>query len=636
MIQQPTLPCENGGGSLNNPNAPPAQTGLNNTALKPYVPPALPIGDWQITGINPDICAQNEALNQQTYVAETINISGAPLNIYPLLGIHQQGNGSVLSQGRIIGSTSYPGYPLTGLNQPGQSWWSSQQGSAVTNTAYVGVDFGIKLLANGRTEYEPEAQKWVSVGAINLTQSNNPGQFAQQVKVEITSGDVSPGITFFSGTGNGVLTTNGIGSDATQSVINIVAISSMTFNVYATLPDSTTINLGTLTSDIPFYSTFLNLTIASGSTPFAVGDMFMVPLNYNWKRVGLYNMVQSPLPQTLNLNTLLKVKAIMVTPTMFTGTGSWEVVAFDVLDEMPTTINNIQDLFFNENRDREYGLVPIPLKAQYSPADSVSDLARFGLNILEQYTFVVSFATMVKALGRPIVVGDIIEVIPEMQYDQNLLPIRKFLEVTDAAWQSSGFGPLYNPTTYRFSGQQALPSQETRDIFGTMDTQKYLIADALFTNGVGQQIDTLPLTNTEEIIKNAADAVPEVGSDDRQEIAGIVEYIAPPPRNPSGQPLSAPVGSTPNLYIEDGLPKNGEPYTEGYTLPPIAGVADGAYFRLYYPPETVIAPRLYRFSTVKNAWLFLEQDKRGLYTSAKPSIRSIMQSATRVPLGGKV
>jgi hypothetical protein len=162
--------------------------------------------------------------------------------------------------------------------------------------------------------------------------------------------------------------------------------------------------------------------------------------------------------------------------------GSWEVLNFDVVDSAPTDHNNIQDLFYNENRDRDYAKTPLTLKAQYNIADSITDLSKFGINILDQYSFVCSFAVMVSLLGRPLVVGDIIEVVPELQYDQNLKPVRKFLEVTDVGWASVGFSSAWVPTLYRFSAQQAMPSQETRDIFGTMDTQKFLTPDDFFSN----------------------------------------------------------------------------------------------------------------------------------------------------------
>jgi hypothetical protein len=244
---------------------------------------------------------------------------------------------------------------------------------------------------------------------------------------------------------------------------------------------------------------------------------------------------------------------------------------------------------------------------------------------------------MIQALGRPVVVGDIIEVIPELQYDQNLKPIRKFLEVTDTGWAAEGFSTSWRPTVYRFSASQAMPSQETRDIFGTIDTQKYLLADSILNGGVGEQIDVTPLTTMEEIAKEAADAVPETGSGDQRETRGTKAPVVTAPRNPKGQPKASPVlKGKQNNYIEDGLPPDDQPYGEGYALPDTAHSTDGQYFRLYYQESTKIAPRLYRFSSVKNRWIFLEQDKRSDYSSHKPSVRTILQSPTQQSLGKKV
>lgn len=632
----PTLPCENGGGSLNNPNGTPTQIGTNNGALAPFVPNTPCIGSWEISSLAQDGCVSNDQKRQESYVAETLNIAGAPINIFKLLGIHEQGNGSLLSTGRVIGSTAYPGYPLSGINNAG-SWRSLAQGPAViTTSSFVGVDFGIKLIWTNASEYEPHKQKWTKIAALQITQANTPNEFARQVKVETAEGTCEPGLIQFTGAGSGILTIQSMGSNATQGSVSIVAITSTTFNVYATLPDSSVIGLNTATVGVPFYSTFINFTISAGITPFVPGDIFSVGVNYVWKRIGIFNLIQSPLPQTLNLQKELNVKAVRVSPTLFTGTGSWEVSALDVLDSAPTDINNIQDLFFNENRDRDYGLEPILLKAQYSPNDSINDLAKFGLNILDQYSFTVSFTAMVNALGRPIVTGDIVEVIPEMQYDQNLLPIRKFLEVTDTGWASEGYSTSWRPTVYRFAAQQALPSQETRDIFGTMDTQKYLVADSIFSNGIGQQLDTTPLTQTEEIAREAADKVPEIGSDDQRSTIGQPLPPIQNPANDKGQPQAAPHQGKQGIYIEDGLPKNGEPYSEGFKLPDLIGVNDGDYFRLYYPPETKISPRLYRYSLVKNRWIFQETDRRGDYSSHKPSVRNILQSSTKQGLGKKL
>jgi hypothetical protein len=626
-----TLPCENGGGSLNNPNNPPTVPGLN-----PYTPFKPCVGEWQISSLTPDDCALNDQKRQESYVAEVLNISGAPVNIFKLLGVHEQGNGSLLATGKIMGSVSYPGYPITGVNGGGTPWRTIQAGpSIISAQAYIGIDFGIKRLPSGTTEYEPHKTKWTKVAAIAITQANTPNEWAKQVKVEIADGQCEYAAPIFSGVGDGAMVINGLGSDITQGTITAVAITSTTFNIYATLPDNSVIGLNSATVGVPFFSTYANFTINYGVTAFVGGDMFTIPINYVWKRAGIFNLIQSPLPQTLNLQTGINVRAIRVTPTMFTGSGSWEVSAFDPLDSAPTDINNIQDLFFNENRDRDYSVEPILLKVQYSPADSISDLSRFGLSILDQYSFTISFVSMINALGRPIVTGDILEVTPELQYDQNLKPIRKFVEVTDTGWAAEGFSTSWRPTVYRFSAQQAVSSQETRDIFGTMDTQKYLIADSMLTNGIGEQIDFTPLTITEEIAKEAANKVPEIGSDDQRHIIGQPLPPILAPVNLKGQPTSNAHKGKQNIYIEDGLPPNDEPYGEGFKLPDPSTVSDGDYFRLSYPPEVNIPPRLFRFSTVKNRWLFLESDRRGINSSHKPSVRSILESSTKQGLAKK-
>ena len=71
---------------------------------------------------------------------------------------------------------------------------------------------------------------------------------------------------------------------------------------------------------------------------------------------------------------------------------------------------------------------------------------------------------MIEKLGRPIIIGDIIEVCPEMAYDQNMNLVKKYLEVTDAGWSAEGYTPGWTPLLYRFTAQQLIPGQEHRDI----------------------------------------------------------------------------------------------------------------------------------------------------------------------------
>lgn len=542
-----TLPCPDGAGSINNTDAP-AQVG-NNT---PYQIVAPTIGTWDMSA--KDYCADTFDKIQNDRSAEMLNINGAPLNIYKLLGVHEQGDGDITASGTIFGSQPFPGYPVSNMNSTG--WRSLQTGSAVSGATYVGVDFGNLPSSQYAAATLPSAQpKLTKIGAIAITQGNTANNFARQVRVETNDG-----------------------------------------------------------------------TLQSDGTP-------------AWKRQGVFNLVQSGSPVMLNLQRQLLVKSVRVIPTLFTGSDSWEISGLKVFDSPPTDINNIQDLFFNENRDRDYAKIPLEIKAQYSINNSITDLSKFGLNILDQYSFTVAWSTMTSLLGRPIVTGDIIEVTPELQYDHNLKPVRKFLEVTDTGWAAEGYSPTWKPTMYRFAAQQAIPSQETRDIFGTIDTQKYVVADNFFSQiGVGtQQIDPTPLTQTEEIAKLAQQAVPETGDDIATSTKGAVLPPAAAPVNLNGQPEAlSPVSTTQNIYIEDGLPPPDQPYGEGYTLPDATTAHDGDYFRMYYPESLNIAPRLYRFSAVKNKWIYMETDRRIAASSFKPAVANIMQSSGKQSLKKKL
>lgn len=604
---------------------------------KYVVPDDQCVGTWEISSIDPDDCATTEKQRQESYVAEVLNISGAPINVFRLLGVHEQGEGSLKTQGVLVSSQSYPGFPVSNLMSSG-SWKSLESGLEVASNSYVGIDFGVKKLDNGRLEYAPIKSNFKGIGAISITQSSNLNASAKQVSVQIADGSCEASEVIFTGSGTGELTLFSIGLNAVPCTIRALAISSTQFNVFAVVSGTITA-LGTATVNVPFNSTFANFGI-SQVVPFSAGDMFTFFINYKWKREGIFNLVQTGASQTLNLNKTLKVRAIRIVPTLYAGNSNWEISKIDFLDSPVTNINNIQDMFFNENRDRDYAKSPIMIKMQYSPTDSASDLARFGLNILDQYSFTVAFSTMVKALGRPIVVGDIIEVIPELQYDQNLMPVKKFLEVSDTGWASEGFGPQWNPTLFRFSAQQALPSQETRDIFGTLDTEKYIIPDAILSDQLAEQLDITPLTQTEEIIRAASDAVPEVGSDDTVSTAGVPAPKAKRAYNRKTKPEPAPAVKEDKRHqgslIEDGMPPNGLSFTEGFKLPDPSQSSDGQYFRLNYPPETKIPTRLYRFSAIKNRWIYQETDRRGEYSSHKPSVRSILESDTKQSLKKKL
>jgi hypothetical protein len=317
-------------------------------------------------------------------------------------------------------------------------------------------------------------------------------------------------------------------------------------------------------------------------------------------------------------------------PLFFNGGAGdrWEVNKLELIDYQSTQLDNIEDPVFMENRDRDYATSSIPLKCAYQPIDSIGDLGKYGFSILDQFAFTCSFARMVQVLGRPIIIGDIIEITPELMYDQNLIPVKKFLEVSDCAWSAEGFSPSWEPLLYRFTANQVLPGQETRDIFGTPDQQAYDIDDGTFFSHVGQLQDS-PLTVTENIKAEVADAVPETGQDPSSIASGMPSI----PAAKEGLPLSGRGESDQkDMYVEDGIPPDGAPYSEGFTLPDVATSSDGDYFRLNYAPELNIPTRLFRFSLLKMRWIYQEADMRGTYSSMKPSLRNALVSMTAKPL----
>ena len=312
-------------------------------------------------------------------------------------------------------------------------------------------------------------------------------------------------------------------------------------------------------------------------------------------------------------------------PTSFSGVAlnePWEISKLELFDYQTTRLDDIQDPLLLENRDRDYASQSVQLKVAYQPTDTISDLSKFGFQMTDSYTFTASFAQMVKLLGRPIVVGDVLELPSEMQYDQNLKPVRKFLEVSDTSWAADGYTTAWKPIMYRFQASQLIPSQEHRDILGTVDTQKFLVDDGTFFDGI-EQIQTAPLTISEQVKTEALQEVPEKGTNVTEIASGTSRYSEPGTYD--GR----------DLYVEDGLPPDGLPYTEGFKLPDVADASDGDYFRLNYDPKLNIASRLYKFSSVKNKWIYIETDRRPINTSHKPSQLQVMQQPKVVSLESK-
>lgn len=520
--------------------------GTKNTVDGKYVLPDIKVGTLDYSTSE---CSTNDSAYMANLMAEQMNIGGGPVNIFPLLGVHNQG--STIDQtgsGYPLSSGTPGGFDvLNAFNVNDLSWSSVQQGSDVTTIpAYIGYDFGTKKAwdqivpaPNTRERYFPGEPIRKKISTIKIKQGIDKNNRASQVRVEASD--------------DGVV----------------------------------------------------------------------------WKRIDVVNIPDTDMIVAIKIRANAIYNKWRIVPTFFNGVASnsqWEVVELQMLEETQISLENIEDFLLLENRDRAYCRTSIMMKCSYDLLDVQTELAKFGINIPQTYIFTCSFAMMIMTLGRPVVVGDIVEVPGEIQYDANLRPIRKWLEVTDASWSTDGYTPDWKPQLYRFFAQPILPSVEHKDILGmpgqvnaTQSDTDYLL-NGLLQNDQAQEAN-------EFIKQESLDAVPQTGDDS----ADIM----------SGKPLIKKRGiyDGNDLYVEDAIPPDGKDYTNGDTLPAVNTISDGHYHRLTYtnvsasirPPD-----KLVRWFANIQRWRVIETNTRFKPGSHKQTIAKFMDSANKKPLDDKL
>lgn len=498
----------------------------------PYVAPQLSSGVWSInadsSGCNND---NNLAVN---YAAEQLNIAGANLNVFRMLGVHEQGQLQDLTgSGNAISSATAAGFVAANAfvaNSAG--WTSNDQGPSVMNS-FIGYNFGTKLSIVGQQRYDPPAPVRQEITTIRIQQGPNPQNRVLQARIERSD---DGGVT--------------------------------------------------------------------------------------WKRVDIVNLPNTGNLETVSVRQSGPSQIWRIVPLMFAGsaTDPWVVMTLQLMNYTQTNLDNVEDMIFLENRDRDYADISIQLKGHYDLIDVETELTKFGIDLPQQYVFTVSFAAMVDQLGRPVVIGDIIELPSEMQYDQNLNGVRKWLEVTDTAWSQEGYTPGWLPILYRITAVPAIASQENMSLFksdkgyDSMTDAQFMIDDS--------PLNLLGVDASEAILKTAEEEVPETGTDVSGLQSGMSVRDGGIPGTYDGR----------DLYAEDGMPPNGAPYTEGAAFPDAPN--DGDYHRITYP-NTNLPIKLFQWNAVKHRWIYLETDRRHQQTSFKPGMMNLMSASGRINLTDK-
>ena len=472
--------------------------------------------------------------------AEALAIAGADIEVFKLLGVHEQtrlndatGKGDAISGGALAGFPADNAFTVF-TNE----WRSVQVGhDNVIASSFIGYDFGnIKSEDGSRQRYSIETAVHKHIMAFAIKQSSNPNNRVTRARLERSEN----GMKWYG--------------------VHVVDI-----------PDNDCLN-----------------TILSRDS---------VPSRY-WR----------------------------LRPLEFNGGPSdrWIVTALQLFHNFqPTFHDNVQDKVFLENRNRDYDIDPMTVKGSYDLIDVQSELTRFGIEIPSQTLHLtLNFQATVAVLGRPIVVGDIIRLPSETQFNADLEPIEKWMEVTDTTWSTEGYTPGWQPTLILVTLQPAWASEETQDIFG--DLAENILEDEL---GLCDKDGRHPLYQdysdpSQTVINEAEDAVPERG----QESSSVfVQFTDEQLMYGESRGINLfKLGQNPRAFqAEDAMPPGNDPFTEGDELPTTGN--DGDWHRLTYNNVDRNLPvRLYRYSGAKNRWIFMETDRRAQSNSAIPILQEYL------------
>src|ERR1035437_4171413 len=493
----------------------------------PYVPPDQCIGTLDYSTSE---CANIEAAYIANLMAEALNIAAGPVNIFPMLGVHNQGSTiDQTGEGFPLSSGTPSGYNvLDAFNVNDASWRSVQLGADVL-TSFIGYEFGTKKAwektGDPQEQYQSPAPVRKRVATIKIRQGLDSRNRATQVRIEASD----DGLT--------------------------------------------------------------------------------------WKRIDAANLPDTDALVVINVRSTTEYNKWRVVPTYFNGVSEnfqWEVIELHLNESTQLSLDNIEDFVLLENRDRSYCRTSAMIKCTYDLLDVQTELAKFGINLPQTYIFTCAFATMVRTLGRPVIVGDIVELPGEVQYDAQLRPVRKWLEVTDCSWSTEGYTLNWKPNLYRFYAQPILPSVEHKDILGLPGAVNSTQADDDFLlNGLLQNQQAYE--STEAIKQSASDAVPQDGGD--------------PQDLQSGMSLKKVRGSYDgrDVYAEDAIPPDGAAYTIGDALPPGTTISDGHYHRQTYisVSQTIRPPdRLLRWHADIGRWKVIEVNKREAPESDRKTMAS--------------
>lgn len=253
-------------------------------------------------------------------------------------------------------------------------------------------------------------------------------------------------------------------------------------------------------------------------------------------------------------------------------------------------ITEIQDVLFQENRDRKYSENVFEMRGTYNVQDNDFDLRQFGFFMGNDTLFLmVHINDMLALLGRKIIPGDVIE-LPH-QRDDTLLnggeAVNRYYVVDEAVKAAEGFSATWWPHIWRVKMSPMTGAQEYQDILDQTNKDPFgldtgtTLRDILTTDGANQAIN-------DAVLEEARKHVLARNFETRQ------FYFVP--GEEKGDQL-------PWIWAGDGLPPNGAALLgAGNAFPDTAQEGD-YYLRTNYKPAQL-------FKRVGSSWQVQEVDYR--------------------------
>jgi hypothetical protein len=289
-----------------------------------------------------------------------------------------------------------------------------------------------------------------------------------------------------------------------------------------------------------------------------------------------------------------------------------------------TSVGNIQDLLFLENRDSTYDTQIYRIRGIYNVQNIDFNLSQFGLFIDNDTLYMtVHINDFVKYVGRKPISGDVIE-LPHLRDDFALndfdFSLPRYYVIEDVGRASEGFSVTWFPHLYRLRIKRITDNQKFASIFNEQakDANGDPVAGTTLRDLLSTYNKEIQINN--QVVAQAVSDAPKSGYETRQ-----FYTLAVDPAN--GKPLLTSVDETTldgsntsylassvsdvpvrtgytGYLVGDGYPQNGYAFGFGVQFPD-APAANDFFLRTDFLPN-----RLFRFEGAGQTWVKVEDSVR--------------------------